>query len=132
MCSSDLVWKVLEKRFASISRSHVMSLRNELNAIKKGFDSIDSCFQKIKQTHDKLTVVSVFLDDEEFLHMALDGLPSEYDSFNSAIRTRSDVLSVEELNTLLNSEERVIKKRSKANAVDPNLVAMAMNFQPQN
>ena len=29
------VWRVLEKRFASISRSHVMSLRNELNAIKK-------------------------------------------------------------------------------------------------
>ena len=33
------VWKVLEKRFASVSRSHVMSLRNELNAIKKGVDS---------------------------------------------------------------------------------------------
>ena len=30
------VWKVLEKRFASISRSSVMSLRNELNAMKKG------------------------------------------------------------------------------------------------
>ena len=130
--SAKGVWKVLEKRFASISRSHVMSLRNELNAIKNGSDSIDSYFQKIKQTHDKLAVVSVFLDDEEFLHMALDGLPSEYDSFNSAIRTRSDVLPIEELNTLLNSEERVIKKRSKAFAVDPNSMAMAMNFQPQN
>ena len=38
------VWKVLEKRFASVSRSHVMSLRNELNAIKKGVDSIDGYF----------------------------------------------------------------------------------------
>ena len=126
--SAKGVWKVLEKRFASISRSHVMSLRNELNAIKKGSDSIDSYFQKIKQTRDKLAAVSVFLDDEELLHIALDGLPSEYDSFSSAIRTRSDVLSIEELNILLNSEERVIKKRSKANAIDPNSVAMAMNF----
>jgi len=40
----------------------------------------------------------VILDDEELLHVALDGLPSKYDSFSSAIRTRSDVLSVEELN----------------------------------
>ena len=59
------VWKVSKKRFASISRSHVMSLRNELSAIKKGIDSIDGYFQKIKQVRDKLPAVSVFLDDEE-------------------------------------------------------------------
>ena len=38
------VWKVLEKRFAPVLRSHMMSLRNELNAIKKGVDSIDGYF----------------------------------------------------------------------------------------
>ena len=74
------VWKVLEKRFTSISRSHVMSLRNELNAIKKGVNSIDGYFQKIKQAIDRLADVFVFVDDEELLHIILDGLPSEYDS----------------------------------------------------
>ena len=64
------VWKVLEKRFASISRSSVMSLRNELNEVKKGTDTIDAYFQKIKQIRDKLAAVSVFLDDEELLHIA--------------------------------------------------------------
>ena len=38
------VWRVLERRFASISRSHVISLCNELNAIKKGNELIDSYF----------------------------------------------------------------------------------------
>ena len=123
------VWKVLEKHFASVSRSHVMSFRNELNAIKKGIDSIDGYFQKIKQVCDKLPVVSVFMDVEELLHAALDGLPPKYDSFSSAIRTRSNVLSIEELNTLLNAEERVVKKRSTT--VDPNSIAMAANFQSQ-
>ena len=123
------VWRVLEKRFASISRSHVMSLRNELYAIKKGVDSIDGYFQKIKQAKDRLATVSVFMDDEELLHIILDGLPSEYDSFSSAIRTRSDVLSVEELNALLNYEERVIKKRS--NTVDSASMAMATKFHSQ-
>ena len=74
-----------------------------------------------KGVRNKLTVISVFLDDEELLHIALDGLPSEYDSFCSAIRTRSDILSVEELNTLLNVEERVIKKRSN-NIPSPSVV----------
>ena len=74
-----------------------------------------------KGVRNKLTVISVFLDDEELLHIALDGLPSEYDSFSFAIRTRSDVFSVEELNTLLNAEERVIKKRSN-NIPSPSVV----------
>ena len=39
---------MLEKRFASVSRSHVMSLQNELSALKKGTNTIDGYFQKIK------------------------------------------------------------------------------------
>ena len=92
-------------------------------------DSIDGYFQKIKQARDRLVAVSVFMDDEELLHIILNGLPSEYDSFSSAIRTRSDVLSVEELNVLLNAEERVIKKRS--NTVDSASMAIAAKFQSQ-
>ena len=38
------VWKILEKCFASISRSSVISLRNELNEVKKGTDTIDAYF----------------------------------------------------------------------------------------
>ena len=83
-------------------------------------------FPKDQANRDKLVVASVFLDDEELLHIALDGLPSEYDSFSSAIRTQSDVSSVEDLNTLLNAEERVIKKRS--NIVTPPSMAMNLNF----
>ena len=89
--------------------------------MKKGTDTIDGFFQKSKQIRDKLIVFSVFLDDEELLYIALDGLPSEYDSFSSTIRTRSDVFFVEELNTLLNAEERVIKKRSN-NIPSPSMV----------
>uniref|UniRef100_A0A7N2LE27 Retrotransposon Copia-like N-terminal domain-containing protein n=1 Tax=Quercus lobata TaxID=97700 RepID=A0A7N2LE27_QUELO len=38
-------------------------------------------------------------------------LTVEYDAFCSAIRSRSDVVTLEEMNTLLNAEERSIKKR---------------------
>nr|POE58169.1 hypothetical protein CFP56_21445 [Quercus suber] len=71
----------------------------------------------------------MFVDDKELLHIILDGLPSEYDPFSSAIRTRSEVLSVEEFNALLNAEEIVIKKRS--NIVDSASMAMATKFHPQ-
>ena len=35
------VWKVLENRFSSISRSHIMNLKGELHNLKKGSDTVD-------------------------------------------------------------------------------------------
>ncbi|KAF3967903.1 hypothetical protein CMV_008153 [Castanea mollissima] len=59
----------------------------------------------------------------------LDGLPLEHDSFSSIISTCSGVLSIEELNILLNIEERSIKKRS--GNIDANSMAMAASFKSQ-
>ena len=54
-CSSALeVWKVLENRFSSFSRSHVMNLKGELHNVKKGSDFVDTYLQKIKVISDKL------------------------------------------------------------------------------
>ena len=50
-------------------------------------------------------VVGVILDDEELLHIAIKGLPEEYNAFRSAIRTRSTTLSFDELATMLSAEE---------------------------
>ena len=83
------VWKVLENRFSSISRSHIMNLQGEIHSIKKGTDFIDIYLQKIKVVRDKLMAVGVILDDEELLHIATKGLPKDYNAFRSAIRTRS-------------------------------------------
>ena len=102
-----------KKRFASISRSHVLSLRNELLSIKKGLESMDNFFQRIKEARDRLSSVVVFIDKEELIHLVLEALPNEYSAFCFAIRTRNDVVTIEELNTLLNAEERAIKKKSE-------------------
>lgn len=81
-CTSAIdVWKVLENRFSSISGSHVMKLKGESHNMKKVFDSVDVYLQKIKVVKDKLLVVSVILDDEELLHIAIKGLPKEYNAF---------------------------------------------------
>ena len=44
--------------------------------------------------------MAVCVDEEELIHLALESLPQEYDAFCSAIRTRNDVVTIEELNTL--------------------------------
>ena len=99
------VLKVLENRFSSVSRSHIMNLKSELHNLKKGSESVDVYLQKIKVVRDKLLAVGVIVDDEELLPIAIKGLPKEFNVFRSAIRTRSTQLSFDELSTLLNAKE---------------------------
>ena len=128
-CSSALeVWKVLENRFSSISRSHVMNLKGELHNVKKGSDSIDTYLQKIKVIRDKLIAVGVFLNDEELLHVAIKGLPREFSAFRFAIRTRSTKLSFDELVTMLNVEEESLNEGLESK---DSSFAMAINTTPR-
>ena len=76
--SAQGISTVLEQRYTTISRSNVVSLKMELNGIKKGYDPVNKYLQRIKETRDKLSIVGVNLDDEEILHIVLKGLPAEF------------------------------------------------------
>ena len=76
--SAQGISTVLEQRYTTISRSNVVSLKMELNGIKKGYDPMNKYLQRIKETRDKLSIVGVNLDDEEILHIVLKGLPAEF------------------------------------------------------
>ena len=54
--------------------------------------------------------VGVIIDDEELLHIAIKGLPKDYNAFRSAIRTRSIQLSFNEIATMLNSEKEYLNE----------------------
>ena len=99
--SAQAVWKTLEQRFTSTSRANVLNLKIELHNLKKGGESVNSYLQKVKNTRDKLVAVGILIDNEELLHIILKGLPREYGPFCSAIRTRNEPVSFEEIMVLL-------------------------------
>uniref|UniRef100_A0A2N9FDP2 Retrotransposon Copia-like N-terminal domain-containing protein n=1 Tax=Fagus sylvatica TaxID=28930 RepID=A0A2N9FDP2_FAGSY len=108
--TSQEVWETLEERFTSTVRANVLNLKLELQAIKKGNESVSSYLQRIKTTRDMLYAVGVQIDNEELLHIILKGLPKEYAPFASAIRTRDGILSLVKLSVLLQTEEQSMKK----------------------
>uniref|UniRef100_A0A2N9ETD4 Uncharacterized protein n=1 Tax=Fagus sylvatica TaxID=28930 RepID=A0A2N9ETD4_FAGSY len=81
------VWQVLERRYTSLSRTHVWSLKAELDRVKKNNDFITVYLDRVTVIRDKLGSVGVLIDDEDLLHVVLKGLPPEYDAFCSAMRT---------------------------------------------
>ena len=56
--------------------------------------------------------MGAFVEDEELLHIVLDGLPTEMYPFCTAMRTRNEPIGLEELHVLINAEEKSLKNNS--------------------
>ena len=118
------VWDNLERRYTSMSRSNnILGLKRELNSIRKKNDSIDVYLDKIKDCKKKMESVGVHVEDEELLHIILDGLPQGYYSFSSALRTRDDPIGYAQVHVLLTYEEKSLKHASEL-IKDPLHIAM--------
>jgi hypothetical protein len=123
------IWKVIFNRYTSISRSSIVNLKRELHSIKKHSDSVTQYLQKIKEARDKLVSVGVFIDDEEILHIVLQGLPTEYHSFTSAMLTKNEAVKFKELHTLMKTEEDLLKSAvDNSNEIAHMAMAASKNF----
>ena len=60
-----------------------------------------------------MLAVGVIVDDEELLHIAIKGLPKEYNALKSTIKTRNTQLGFDELSTMLNAEEEALNEGSE-------------------
>ena len=118
----------MEQRFTSTSQANILNLKLELQSLKKGNDSLNSFLQKIKIVRDKLLAVGVIIDNEELLCIVLRGLPREFAHFCSAIRTRSDPISYEQLSIMLHSEEQAMMDNS--DSIPHSLAMFASNLKP--
>ena len=118
----------MDRRFTSISRANILNLKLELQSLKKGNEFVNGFLQKIKIARDKLLAVGVVVDNEELICIVLRGLPKEFAHFCSAICTRSDLISYEQLSIMLQSEEQAMMEVSKS--VPHSLAMYASNSKP--
>lgn len=102
--TSHEVWYTLEKRFTSLSRSHIHQLKNKLHSIVKASSSMGEYLLQIKEIIDQLALVGSLIDDEDLALFTLNGLPTEYYAFKTTICAKIDLVSVEVLSSLLCSE----------------------------
>ena len=125
------MWTVLLKRYTSISRSNILNLKKQIHDVKKNTDTVAQYLQRIKESRDKLAAVGTLVDDEDLLHIVLKGLPSEYESFSTAMLTKSEPVSFEELHVLMITQEELLKS-SQENSKENSIMAMTANKGPTN
>ncbi|PKU85167.1 Retrovirus-related Pol polyprotein from transposon TNT 1-94 [Dendrobium catenatum] len=103
--STSTIWSVLESRFQSMNRSKVIQLKNTLHNISIKNMSMTQYLSEIKTLVDQIAAAGSVVDNEDIILYILNGLPSSYQSFKTAIRTMITPISLDHFYPLLLSEE---------------------------
>lgn len=106
-----------------------MQLKTNLQSLKKGDDSIETCLDKVKVARDALETVGVFMDDEDVIVTVLRGLPSIYNAIKGVIRAQVVTSSISDLKTLLKAIEIDLEVDSQSSATLPLTAMVAQTTQ---
>ncbi|PKU87110.1 Retrovirus-related Pol polyprotein from transposon TNT 1-94 [Dendrobium catenatum] len=99
------IWQTIERRLQSSTRSRISQLKNELHYLSMKDKPMTQYLLEIKTKIDSLAAAGSPINDEEVIHYTLNGLPQNYQAFKTAIRTNLRPVTLDELYTLLCSEE---------------------------
>ena len=100
--------------FLPSTKTSIIKLQTYLYNMKKGSYSISQFLRRIKEARDGLSVLGVTLADEDFVLIALNGLPATYNTFKCVIRGSEGVISLENFRQQLLTEEAIMDCASVA------------------
>lgn len=123
---SSQVWSSLSNRYNSVSRTHIHELRDQLYNHKQT-STMDVYIDSIKEFAQKLEVAGSPLGDDELIFHTLRGLARRFRGFRTAIRTRGNTLTFEEVVTMLKGEDRDMMHDDESNLDGSVLVATHTN-----
>ncbi|PKU87826.1 Retrovirus-related Pol polyprotein from transposon TNT 1-94 [Dendrobium catenatum] len=103
--SAHDVWLVLERRLQPTCRSRVIQLKNELHHVQMQNKTMQEYLNHVKSIVDNISASGSNVDTEDVILHILNGLPSTYNSFKDAIRTSPLPMTLDNLYSLLCSEE---------------------------
>ncbi|PKU85216.1 Retrovirus-related Pol polyprotein from transposon TNT 1-94 [Dendrobium catenatum] len=99
------IWDTIARRLQSNTRSRTIQLRNKLHHLSMKNQTMSQYLLAVKSVVDAIAATGSPLDPEEVIFYTLNGLPAQYQSFKTSIRTNLQPLSLDDLYTLLCSEE---------------------------
>jgi hypothetical protein len=106
--SAHDMWIQLKDRFSTVTKARIFQMKSELQNINKGSEPVSHYLQKIKDARD-LSAAGVSFEDDDIVILALNGLPSDYNTFRCMIRGRDNTLSLKDFRSQLLAEEATLE-----------------------
>ncbi|KAI0495098.1 hypothetical protein KFK09_025245 [Dendrobium nobile] len=127
------VWHILERRLQPTCRSRVIQLKNELHHIQMRDLTMQQYLTQVKTIVNNIAASGSHVDAEDIILHILNGLPSTYNSFKAAIRTYPTSLDLDNLYSLLCSEEiNVLQELARDNNANAGATALYTTSNNQN
>ncbi|VVA39637.1 PREDICTED: Reverse mRNAase RNA-dependent DNA polymerase, partial [Prunus dulcis] len=104
-------------------------MKSELQTIKKGSEPVSQYLQRIKDARDHLSAAGVSFEDDDIVILALNGLPSDYNTFRCMVRGREHVLSLKDFRSQLIAEEATLEQTNSASPFVSAMLAQNQTFQ---
>ncbi|KAI0493150.1 hypothetical protein KFK09_027426 [Dendrobium nobile] len=127
LTTTATIWSTLERRLQSSNRSRVIQLKNELHNLQMKNDTMSQYLTTVKSIVDNIAAAGSVLDQEDIILYTLNGLPASYNAFKTLIRTMLHPIDLDDLYSLLISEEINIQADSvrQISVSDPSLALYA-------
>ncbi|BFG38711.1 hypothetical protein CerSpe_249850 [Prunus speciosa] len=104
-------WLHLFDSYASVSRVRINHLKTELQTAKKSGDSIERFLLRLKHIRDQLNAVGIKVSDDDFVIVALNGLPTEYDIIKTVLIARDSLITLKDFRAQLLAAEQTAEAR---------------------
>lgn len=98
-------WEALSRVYASSMQARLIHLKYELQHVKKGDLTIAAFLEKAKQLADNLAAAGKPIPPDDLVFYILGGLPTEFEPLVMYVTSRAEPITVEELNTMLLTQE---------------------------
>ncbi|CAN1266303.1 Retrovirus-related Pol polyprotein from transposon RE1 [Linum perenne] len=110
--STHEAWTILEKLYASRSRSRIMNLKDRLAKEKQGDRDVSTYIHAMKSLAAELSLVQAPVSDDDLVVHCLRGLNPEYHQFSAVIRARGITTTIEDLLDILVDYEADLKHQT--------------------
>ncbi|KAI4385726.1 hypothetical protein MLD38_003721 [Melastoma candidum] len=113
------VWELLKQRYESTSTARVVNLRTQMQQLRKDGRSMQQYLSSLKSLSDQLSAIGEPVKYRDYVWYMLEGLPAEYDAVVTAVYSRPDQPSVEEVQNLLLSFDMRLERRQALESFVP-------------
>ena len=104
------IWRTLQQYFAAQNQAKVNRYKTQLQKIKKDSLGMNDFLLKIRSLVDHPTLVGHDLSPKDPIEAIFEALPSEDGTFITTINSHIDSYTIDEVESLLLSQEARIKK----------------------
>ncbi|KAI4310948.1 hypothetical protein MLD38_035890 [Melastoma candidum] len=117
--SSHEVWESLWQRFESNSTTRIINLRMQMQQVRKDGRTMQNYLNSVKMYADQLSAIGEPVRYRDHLWYLLEGLPAEYDPVVTAVYSRTDQPSIEEVHQLLLNFDLRLERRQVLDPILP-------------